>query len=136
MKTQKEINDLTYEIIGACISVHRILGPGLYEDIYEECMYRELTGRKLRVVRQQEVPFIYNGKKMDSDFKLDLLVEDTAIIEIKAAEIMLPEFDAEILTYMKLLQKPKGIIANFFCVNMKSNCKHFTNEYFKMLPLE
>jgi GxxExxY protein len=136
MNTQKQINELAYEIIGACIEVHRATGPGLLENTYEECLYFELTDRKLKVARQQNVPFVYKNQLINCNLKLDLLVEDTAIIEIKAVENMIPVYDAQILTYMKLLQKPKGILANFHSDNVQRNCKHFINEYFRKLPLE
>ncbi len=105
--------ELTRQIIGAAIEVHRAIGPGLLESVYEECLCHELGLRGLRFERQVEVPVIYKGVTMESGHRLDVIVEDTVILEIKSVDRHHPIFEAQLLTYMRLLQKPVGFVINF-----------------------
>jgi GxxExxY protein len=105
--------ELTKQILGAAIEVHRILGPGLMESAYEECLCHELNLRGLRFERQITVPVIYKGVNLDCGYKLDLLVEETVILELKCVERITSVHEAQLLTYMKLLSKPVGFIINF-----------------------
>ncbi|MBZ5531166.1 MAG: GxxExxY protein [Acidobacteriia bacterium] len=105
--------DLTRQIIGAAIEVHKAIGPGLLESVYEECLCHELGLRGLRFERQVEVPVIYKGVKLESGHRLDLVVEGTVILEIKSVDRHHPIFEAQLLTYMRLLQKPVGLVLNF-----------------------
>ena len=113
MLTQKYINDIAYKIVGCAIEVHKQLGPGLLENIYERCLKYELKLNGLKVQTQIPVEVIYKSKKIDSDLRLDLLVEDLIIVELKAVENLLPLFQAQLITYLKLLKKPKGLLINF-----------------------
>ena len=135
--TQKYLNDLTYEIIGAAIEVHKELGPGLLEKVYEGCMVWELESRGLKVEKQQAVPVIYKGNVIDVDLRCDLLVERCIVVELKAVMEMIPIYEAQIMTYARLLEVPKGILINFTCTNIfHKGQKTFVNEYFETLPPE
>ena len=105
--------ELTERIIGAAIEVHKTLGPGLLKSAYEECLCRELSLRGLRFERQMTVPVSYKGVNRDCGYKLDLLVEDTVILELKCVVRITSIHEAQLLTYMKLLNKPVGFIINF-----------------------
>ncbi|OQY71111.1 MAG: GxxExxY protein [Ignavibacteriales bacterium UTCHB2] len=134
--TQKIVNDLAYKIVGCAIEVHKQLGPGLLENIYERCLKYELELNGLKVKTQIPVEVIYKGKKIDSDLRLDLLVEDLIIVELKAVETVIPLFQAQLITYLKLLKKPKGLLINFNCeIITKSLIPIVTNEFSK-LPIE
>ncbi len=134
MVTQKYINDLAYQIIGCAIEVHKQLGPGLLESIYEECFCEELCFKELRIVRQAFVPVTYKNKDLNIDLRLDVLVEDLIICELKAVETVLPVHYAQVLSYMKLLKKPKGLLINFHTDNLAKSYKPFVNELFAALP--
>ena len=105
--------ELTERIIGAVIEVHKILGPGLMESAYEECLCHELNLRALRFERQITVPVSYKGVNLDCGYKLDVLIEETVILELKCVERITSVHEAQLLTYMKLLTKPVGFIINF-----------------------
>ena len=105
--------DLTREIIGAAIEVHKALGPGLLEGVYEECLCHELKLLNLRFERQFIVPIIYKGVNLDCGYRLDLLIENTVIMELKSVDRIHPIFEAQLLTYMRLLEKPVGLLINF-----------------------
>mgnify|MGYP002779128818 CR=1 FL=1 len=110
---EKRINELTREIIGAAIEVHRILGPGLLESAYEECLCRELAMRNLRFERQKSLPVEYKGVKLDCGYRLDLIVENLVVVEIKAVEELNPVVEAQLLTYLRLGGWKAGLIINF-----------------------
>ena len=107
------MNGLTEKIIGAAIEVHRAIGPGLFEAIYEECLCHELSLRGLNFERQLLVPVVYKGVRLESKYRLDVLVQDTVILELKTIERILPIHEAQLLTYLRLLAKPVGLIINF-----------------------
>jgi GxxExxY protein len=128
---------LTYEIIGAAIEVHREMGPGLLEKVYEVCMVQELTLRGIKVSSQQVVPIKYKGIQLDAELRYDLLVEDCIVVELKAVMEMVPIFEAQAMSYARLLEVPKAILINFTCSNIfKEGQKTFVNEYFRLLPEE
>jgi len=134
MMTQKYLNDLTHTIIGAAIEVHKELGPGLLESIYEKCLAHLLREKGLILVLQQKVPLVFKGLYLDCDLRFDLLVEDSIIVEIKAIDCLLPINDAQLLTYLKLLKKPKGILLNFNCTNIfKEGQKTMVTELYSKL---
>jgi len=118
MMTQKYLNELTHTIIGAAIEVHRELGPGLIESIYEKCLIYLLKEKGFTVVSQQKVPVKFRDLYLDCDLRFDLLVENSIIVEIKAVAELLPIREAQLLTYLKLMEKPKGILINFNCTNI------------------
>ncbi len=135
--TKKYLNDLTYQIIGAAIEVHKSLGAGLLESVYHKCMKQELFLRKLTFSSEFIVPVSYKGIDLDAELRCDLLVEDAIVIEIKAVDTIAPVYEAQLLTYMQLLQKPKGILINFNCANLfKEGQKTYVNELFRNLPEE
>jgi GxxExxY protein len=135
MKTKKEINELTYKIIGAAIEVHKEIGPGLLESIYEKCMIYSLKEKGLKVVSLQKVPLYFKGLYLDCDLRFDLLVEELIIVEIKSVETLLPIHQAQLLSYLRLLKKPKGILINFNCLNLfKEGQRTIVTEIFKELP--
>ncbi len=105
--------DLTREIIGAAIEVHKELGPGLLESAYEECLCHELSARGLKFQRQLTVPVTYKGTALDCGYRIDLLIEDSVIVELKSVECILPIHGAQLLTYMKLMHKTVGLLINF-----------------------
>jgi GxxExxY protein len=106
--------DLTGQIIGAAIEVHRSLGPGLLESAYEQCLCRELNLRGIPFLRQVELPVEYKGVKLDCGYRMDLLVADIVVVELKCVEGLLPIHDAQLLTYMRLANKEVGLIFNFY----------------------
>jgi GxxExxY protein len=105
--------DLTREIIGAAIEVHKTVGPGLLEGVYEECLCHELKLRNLSFERQLIVPITYKGVALDCGYRLDVVVESTVILELKSVDRIHPIFEAQLLTYMRLLQMPVGLLINF-----------------------
>ena len=112
-KSKLRYEELTEQIIGAAIEVHRAIGPGLFEAIYEECLCRELVLRGLNFERQLLVPVVYKGVRLESKYRLDVLVQDTVILELKTVDRILPIHEAQLLTYLRLLSKPVGLIINF-----------------------
>ena len=133
--TKSYLNDLSYKIVGCAIEVHKHLGPGLLESIYHECLKQEFFLRGVNYKNQLFVPISYKGLVLDADYRLDFLVEDEIVVELKAMEGILPVHEAQLLTYMKLLQKGKGILINFNCANIvKEGTKQMVNEYFSILP--
>ena len=134
--TKKEVTELSYKIVGCAINVHKELGPGLLESVYERCLKHELELQELKVNQQVKVPIEYKGLELDADLRLDLLVNDTIIIEIKTVENLLPVHEAQLLTYMKLLEKPQGLLINFYTDNITKSMKPFVNEFFRNLDDE
>ena len=133
--TKQDINDLTYDIVGAAIEVHKELGPGLLESVYHSCMKQELKYRKLNFASEMPVKIQYKGVIVDSDMRCDLVVEDKVVVELKAVESVPPVFEAQLLTYMKLLKLPKGILFNFACKNIfQEGQRTYVNEFFRRLP--
>lgn len=134
MNSKTSVTQLSYEIIGLAIKVHQTLGPGLLESVYEKCLKYELIRNGYDVRHQLIVPVIYDNLKMDIDLRIDLLVNDLVVVELKAIENILPVHKAQLLTYMKLLKKPQGLLINFFTDNITKTMKPFVNEYFSELP--
>ena len=115
--------DLTSRIILAAIEVHRHLGPGLLESAYESCLCRELSLQNINFIRQLALPVTYKGEEIDCGYRMDLIVEDRVIVELKTVEKILPIHEAQVLTYLKLSQKRVGLILNFYCNLMKDGIK-------------
>src|SRR5260221_14710883 len=114
-------NDFSHTVIGLAIEVHRELGPGLLESAYEECLAYELRQSSIRFVRQEPVPVTYKGLHLDCGYRLDLLIEDRLVVELKSV----PIFDAQVLTYMKLANKSVGLLINFNVPVLKMGLKRF-----------
>jgi GxxExxY protein len=132
--TQARVNQLAYDIVGCAIEVHKHLGPGLLESIYEECFAEELTIAGFKVDRQINVPIAYKGRSLSSPLRLDLLVNDLIIIELKVVEKILPVHKAQLLSYLKLTGKPKGLLINFHTDNIVKSTTHLVTEQFAKLP--
>ena len=133
--TQKYLNELTHSIIGAAIEVHKELGPGLLESIYEKCLSHVLTEKGFQIVTQQKVPVVFRGLYLDCDLRFDLMVENLIIVEVKVVDSLMPIHEAQLLTYLKLLEKPKGILINFNCTNIfKEGQRTMVTELFSNLP--
>ena len=132
--TQKYLDNLTYEVVGAAIEVHREMGRGLLESVYHQCMLEELASRKLNFITEMKIPVLYKQKQLNIDFRCDIFIENCFVVELKSVHEMNSAFEAQLLTYMKLLKAPKGILINFNCFNIfKEGQKTYVNEYFKLL---
>lgn len=134
MMTQKSINDLSYKIIGCAIEVHKELGPGLLETVYETCLMDELITAGLSVKSQLLVPIKYKNKTLNSNLMLDILVDDTIIVELKTVEAILPVHKAQLHTYLKLTNKPKGLLINFYSEVIKDQIVSYVTSAFSGLP--
>ena len=134
MVTKNNVNEIAYGIMGCAIEVNMFLGPGLLESVYQECMINELKRRGYNLEIEQNVPLYYKGDKISNKLRLDLIVNDLVIVELKAVEALNPIFTSQILTYMKLAQKPKGLLINFNSKNIVSGSLTFVNEFFASLP--
>lgn len=135
MVTRKYLDDLTYQVIGSAIQVHKAMGSGLLESVYHECLKEEFTHRKINFITEMRIPIEYRNKILDIDFRCDFFIERCLVIELKAVQEMSSVFEAQLLTYMKLLKAPKGILINFNCSNIfNEGQKTFVNEYFSALP--
>jgi GxxExxY protein len=120
-----EINQITEIIIGCAINVHKGLGPGLLESAYEECMVFELKNAGLRIERQKSIPVIYKEIKLDCGYRIDILVENTVLIELKTVDAFNPVHEAQILTYMKFAEKRTGLLINFNVRLLKNGLKRY-----------
>lgn len=116
-------NELTHEIIGAAIEVHRLLGPGLLESAYEECLSHELALRAIPFERQKPVPVVYKEKKLDCGYRMDLLVANRIVVELKSVEALAPIHDAILLTYLRLSNCHLGLLINFNVLVLKKGIR-------------
>jgi GxxExxY protein len=122
-------NELTQAIIGAAIEVHRTLGPGLLESAYEECLCRELAIRQLAFERQRPLPLNYKGVPLDCGYRLDLLVANTVVVEIKTVEALLPIHEAQVLTYLRLGGWQIGLLINFNVAKLKDGVQRLVHRF-------
>ncbi|HMT29815.1 MAG TPA: GxxExxY protein [Bacteroidia bacterium] len=137
MVTKKFLTELTFSIISVAIEVHKTLGPGLLESVYHQCMEHEFMLRGINIVSECNVPVIYKEVHIATDLRCDFLVEDVMLVDIKAINTIPPIHFAKLLSYMKLLEKPKGIIINFNCMNIFREGQHTrVNEFYTNLPEE
>ncbi|MFC1725840.1 GxxExxY protein [candidate division KSB1 bacterium] len=125
--TEKDFNILTDKIIAACIDVHKELGPGLMESVYETCVLEELNNQNIKVKNQVLLPVIYKGKTLEKEFIIDLLVEDKIILELKSVEVILPVHEAQLVTYLKLANKKLGLLINFNVSLLKDGIRRRIN---------
>lgn len=133
--TKKYLTDLTYQITGAAIEVHREIGPGLTERPYHKCMERELEIRGLSFKSELIVEIPYKGIIVDDELRCDILVENAIVVELKSVKELLPIHDAQTINYAKLLKKPKAILINFNVINIyKEGQRTFVTEYYYDLP--
>lgn len=126
---REKLNEISSKILHASIHVHREMGPGLLESIYEVCLEEELKSRGLRCERQVSIPLQYKGKLLSKDFRIDMLVEGEIIIEIKAVEYVLGVHEAQIISYLKLAKKKLGFLINFNEVLVKNGFHRFVNGF-------
>ena len=117
---------LTGAIIGACMEVHSLLGPGLLESVYEDCLCRELSLRGLRFERQRPMPIRYKGITLEGGLRVDLVVEDQVLVELKAVERVLPVHVAQVLTYLKLASLPVALLVNFNVPSLRQGIRRLT----------
>lgn len=120
-----EINKITEKIIGCAIEVHKNLGPGLLESTYEECLVYELINAGLSCERQKPLPIAYKSIELECGYRIDLLVEDRVVVELKTVECFNSVHEAQILTYMKLANKEIGLLINFNVILLKNGIKRF-----------
>lgn len=118
---------LTGKVIGAAIEVHKELGPGLLESVYKRCLAHELRVLKLNVIEELALPVVYKGKEFDSSFRVDLMIEDCLIVELKAAEKILPVHGAQIISYLKMSNRALGLLINFNVPVLRQGIKRFAN---------
>ena len=125
----KSIDEIDAVIVDAAYKVHQELGPGLLESAYEACLAHELTKRGLIIERQKEQPLFYDNIKIDVGYRMDLLVEDSIVIELKAVEKIIPIHQAQLMTYLKLSKKTLGFLINFNTTYFKSSIKRIANKF-------
>jgi GxxExxY protein len=123
------MNALSKEILDAAISVHKEMGPGLLESVYECCLVKELSLRNIKAVSQVQLPLYYKGELLNKEFRIDILVEDEIIIELKSVDELLPVHDAQIISYLKLANKKLGFLINFNESLMKNGFNRFVNNF-------
>jgi GxxExxY protein len=124
-----KVNELTQEIIGAAMDVHRALGPGLLESAYEECLCRELSLRHIVFERQRSLPLEYKGVLLDCGYRVDLLVAQSVVVELKSVESLLPIHEAQLLTYLKLGGWQVGLLINFNVVLLKDGVRRLVHRF-------
>ena len=120
-------NEISGIIIGKAIEVHKALGPGLLESAYQECLYYELIGSGLKVEKEKPMPIIYKEVKLDHGYRMDLLVEDKVVVEIKTVDAIIDMHEAQILTYLKLGDYKLGLLINFNVQLLKKGIKRFVH---------
>ena len=121
----EKLNELSHMIIGGAIEVHRVLGPGMLESAYEECLGFELAHRGLWVDRQVGVPVVYKEVKLECGYRIDLLIDKKIVLELKSVDAILPVHEAQILTYMKFAGKKLGLLINFNVKILKDGISRF-----------
>jgi GxxExxY protein len=120
---------ITEKIIGCAIEVHRAIGPGLLESAYEECLCYELSQKGLNFGRQVPLPVVYKGINLDCGYKLDVIVEDSVIIEVKAVDRLIAIHEAQLLSYLRMLDKRVGLLLNFHSTVLKNGIKRIVNRF-------
>jgi GxxExxY protein len=120
-----ERNEISGAVVDAAMKVHSALGPGLLESAYAICLKHELVKRGLKVAAEVPLPVVYDGVRLEAGYRLDLLVEDTVVVEIKAIEALAPIHSAQIISYLKLSGKPIGLLINFHLLHLKDGIKRF-----------
>lgn len=129
MQETEKLDQLSHRVIGAAIEVHRHLGPGLLESAYESCLVFELKHLGVKVEEQKPLPVVYKEVRLDCGYRLDLVVENEIIVEIKAVEKLLPIHEAQLLSYLRLAHKRVGLLMNFHVPVLKNGLKRIVNEF-------
>ena len=125
----KDLEKFAKEIVDSSIQVHKEMGPGLLESVYQQCLLKELQLRSIIVSEQVPIPLVYKGYKLSKEYVIDILVEGEIILELKAVEIILPVHEAQLISYLKLADKRMGFLLNFNVPLMKNGLKRFVNNY-------
>lgn len=137
MITQKSVNELSYKVVGACIEVHKLAGPGLYEEVYHKCLEKEFNIIGLKYKSELEIPFFYKGENINCKLKCDFLIEDLIVLELKSVSELHQIHKAQTINYMNLLKVPRAILVNFNVTNLyHEGCESFASKIFKALPKE
>ena len=123
-----QINEITGHIIDVAMKVHSLPGPGLLESAYEACLVHDLRKRGLKVLTQVSLPVVYDGVEIDVGYRIELLVEDVVIVELKAVEKLLPIHEAQLLSYLKLSRHKVGLLINFKVLHLKDGIKRMANK--------
>jgi GxxExxY protein len=132
--TKSFLKDLVYQVNGAAIEVHKNIGAGLLENVYHQCLKKELELRKINFSSELLIPLNYKGYELDSKLRCDLLIENCLVVELKSVTEINPIFEAQLLTYMNLLKVPIGLLINFNVKNIfYDGQKTMVNEYYRML---
>lgn len=132
--TRSSVKDLVYQVNGAAIEVHKQLGPGLLENVYHQCLKKELELKKINFSSEFQIPLNYKGYELESKLRCDLLIENSLVVELKSVVEINPIFEAQLLTYMNLLKVPIGLLINFNVKNIfYEGQKTMVNEYYRML---
>ncbi len=126
---REELNKLSKQIVDACITVHKEMGPGLLESVYEYCLLKELELRGIEAESQVVIPLYYKGELLSKDFRIDIFVENEIILELKAVDTILPVHKAQIISYLKLSDRRLGFLLNFNVDLMKNGIKRFVNNF-------
>jgi GxxExxY protein len=129
MQSAGQLNAVTEQIIGAAMEVHRAIGPGLLESAYEACLVHELRERGFRVEQQKPLPVIYKGVQLDCGYRLDLVVNECVIVEVKAVEKLTTVHDAQLLSHLRLLNYRVGLLLNFHCTMLKNGILRIVNDF-------
>ena len=124
-----EIDEISSAVIDECIAIHRELGPGLFENVYEAVLAGRLEARGLKVARQFPVAVVFDGQKFDPAFRVDILVEERLVLEIKSVEQLSKAHAKQLLTYLRLLKQPVGLLLNFSGATMKDGIRKLVNDY-------
>jgi GxxExxY protein len=132
--TRSSLKDLVYQVNGAAIEVHKNIGAGLLENVYHQCLKKELELRKINFSSELQIPLNYKGYELESKLRCDLLIENCLVVELKSVTEINPIFEAQLLTYMNLLKAPMGLLINFNVKNIfYEGQKTMVNEYYRML---
>jgi GxxExxY protein len=124
-----DANDITHEVIGAAIRIHSALGPGLLESAYRTCLCRELALKKFRFLSEVALPITYLGETTDVGYRIDLLVEDIVVVEIKAIARILPVHESQLLSYLRLSRRPVGLLINFHVRQLRHGITRMVNNF-------
>jgi GxxExxY protein len=132
--SKKALDNLSYKVIGAAIEVHRHLGPGLLESVYQKCLAIEFANQEITFSQELQIPVEYKGQRINTEFRCDFLVEDLIVVEIKSVSELLPIHHAQVINYINLLKVPKGLLINFNVSNLfHQGQKTFVNKYYDEL---
>lgn len=124
-----ELNKLSTQIVDSCVTVHRLMGPGLLESVYELCLMKEFELRGIKARNQVLIPLIYKGQELSRELNVDILVEEGVVLELKSVENMIPVYAAQIISYLRLSDKKLGFLINFNVPLLKNGIRRFVNNF-------